>query len=97
MAAAAAEGKLPTEAAELVAVAQVAQMTPAVSRVESGKCVSNPCKNGGTCIEINSENRYECNCTATFTGPNCDQDLCEYHFVQFPGSFDFVIESFDCL
>lgn len=32
-------------------------------------CQSNPCKNGGTCVESGSG--YKCNCLEGWTGPEC--------------------------
>ncbi|KAJ8884047.1 hypothetical protein PR048_015904, partial [Dryococelus australis] len=39
-------------------------------------CLSNPCQNGGTCI--NQVNGYMCNCTEYFMGDNCqlEYDAC---------------------
>ncbi|XP_053375072.1 fibropellin-1-like [Mercenaria mercenaria] len=37
------------------------------------ECDSNPCKNGGVCVE--GINHYTCNCPAGTTGPNCDDIL----------------------
>ncbi|KAL3856931.1 hypothetical protein ACJMK2_011637 [Sinanodonta woodiana] len=42
------------------------------------ECASNPCQNGGTCIEM--INRYDCNCTRRYTGPNCENDLMWDHY-----------------
>ena len=36
-------------------------------------CDANPCKNGGTCIEVPSTKTYKCNCTDIFTGKNCSE------------------------
>jgi contactin associated protein-like 2 len=39
-----------------------------------GKCASNPCLNGGTCMEMYS--KYYCNCTFTpFRGPICGTEI----------------------
>ena len=36
-------------------------------------CDANPCKNGGTCVEVPSTKTYKCNCTDAFTGKNCSE------------------------
>ena len=36
-------------------------------------CDANPCKNGGTCVEVPSKKTYKCNCTDAFTGKNCSE------------------------
>ena len=36
-------------------------------------CDANPCKNGGTCVEVPSRKTYKCNCTDAFTGKNCSE------------------------
>ncbi|XP_043916230.1 cubilin-like [Protopterus annectens] len=40
------------------------------------ECASNPCQNGGTCID--GINGYTCTCTSTWTGPQCQtpQQVC---------------------
>jgi collagen type VI alpha len=35
------------------------------------ECMSKPCLNGGTCADL--INGYQCHCTATFTGLNCER------------------------
>ena len=34
------------------------------------ECSSNPCENGGTCID--AVNMYTCSCAAGFNGTNCE-------------------------
>ena len=34
---------------------------------------SNPCQNGGTCVEDFENSSYECVCTVGYSGQNCDQ------------------------
>lgn len=38
-------------------------------------CVSNPCKNNGTCTAY--DNSYVCTCTPGFTGVNCERKYCK--------------------
>ena len=45
-------------------------ITLILQSIDFDDCLSNPCQNGGTCQdEINS---YTCNCTAGFTGHDCE-------------------------
>lgn len=37
---------------------------------EIDECVSNPCKNGGTCDD--KDNGYTCTCPAGFNGAQCE-------------------------
>ena len=38
-------------------------------------CESNPCQNGGTCVNLENENIniYQCICAEGFTGTNCEK------------------------
>ena len=36
-------------------------------------CSSNPCENGGTCVD--GVNRYTCTCAPGFTGDTCCEDI----------------------
>ena len=38
------------------------------------ECESNPCRNGGTCV--NQWHRYSCMCQLGFTGYNCERSKC---------------------
>ncbi|XP_035215869.1 fibropellin-3-like [Stegodyphus dumicola] len=38
-----------------------------------GPCTVNPCKNGGTCVDI--PNSYKCSCPAEYTGAICERKL----------------------
>ena len=42
------------------------------SFIDINKCSSNPCKNGGTCVNAHEVGRYRCNCKSGFTGPTCN-------------------------
>ncbi|CAD5113740.1 DgyrCDS2906 [Dimorphilus gyrociliatus] len=35
-----------------------------------------PCKNGGTCRKVDSENGYKCDCKIGYKGENCQNDPC---------------------
>ncbi|XP_061165725.1 neurogenic locus notch homolog protein 1-like [Saccostrea echinata] len=52
------------------------------------KCISNPCKNGGTCEELNSptETGYVCTCPERFSGEICEIDVCFNHDCQNGGT-----------
>ncbi|XP_078657439.1 uncharacterized protein LOC144903312 [Branchiostoma floridae x Branchiostoma belcheri] len=39
----------------------------------NNECQSNPCQNGGQCVD--GSNRYDCNCPAGFVGTNCQTNL----------------------
>ena len=41
-----------------------------LSSSEQNMCEPNPCKNFGTCSQV--EHEYECTCTKGFIGKNCD-------------------------
>uniref|UniRef100_A0A671XF34 Cubilin n=1 Tax=Sparus aurata TaxID=8175 RepID=A0A671XF34_SPAAU len=46
-----------------------------VSLVQKVSCNSNPCQNGGTCL--NTLNSYYCLCSGNWNGPNCATDVNE--------------------
>ncbi|KAI8520644.1 hypothetical protein Bbelb_003980 [Branchiostoma belcheri] len=46
--------------------------------IDVDECESNPCQNGGTCI--NMENAYRCQCPAQFKGVNCDTERNCFNF-----------------
>lgn len=41
-------------------------------------CLSNPCRNGGTCI--NQGESYYCDCPEKYTGPTCSEREYSSHF-----------------
>uniref|UniRef100_A0A672HTS6 Cubilin (intrinsic factor-cobalamin receptor) n=1 Tax=Salarias fasciatus TaxID=181472 RepID=A0A672HTS6_SALFA len=57
-------------------VPQHVSLKPTVQKVS---CSSNPCQNGGTCL--NTLNSYHCICPHSWAGPNCASDVneCEVH------------------
>ena len=42
------------------------------------ECLSEPCQNGGTCI--NGENEYSCSCIAGWQGDNCETSKTSFNF-----------------
>ncbi|XP_035676172.1 uncharacterized protein LOC118415585 [Branchiostoma floridae] len=46
--------------------------------IDIDECQSNPCQNGGTCI--NMENAYRCQCPEQYKGKNCDTERNCYNF-----------------
>lgn len=46
-------------------------------KLMADNCSSNPCKNGGTCMKVFSNTGYACQCTDSWTGANCDEDVNE--------------------
>lgn len=44
--------------------------------IETKKCLSQPCMNGGSCIELN--HAYKCKCARGFNGSNCE--VCGFLF-----------------
>ena len=62
--------------------------------VDIDECASSPCKNGGTCIDLNAEWTssssgstvgFACQCMAGYTGDECDtsKNSCFVVFVRF--------------
>ena len=42
-------------------------------RTDEDDCASDPCENGGTCVdEVNS---YSCTCDPGFTGQSCESNV----------------------
>ncbi|CAH1238490.1 FBN1 [Branchiostoma lanceolatum] len=46
-----------------------------VCETELDECQSDPCANGGTCIDL--VNGYNCTCTALYTGSHCDVEVAD--------------------
>ena len=42
------------------------------SCVDRNECLDNPCHNGGTCINRDTQERYTCLCSTGFSGQNCE-------------------------
>lgn len=59
-------------------------------------CSSNPCQNGGQCMEVNPT-KYYCDCTNTYyTGPNCEigyVDVPDLPFININSLYSFVISA----
>ena len=54
------------------------------SLADIDECASSPCKNGGTCIDLNAEwtssssgftEGYACQCKAGYTGDQCETSM----------------------
>ena len=43
----------------------------------TNECLSNPCVNGAACIDL--DDRFECNCTAGYTGVTCQTGTFTLH------------------
>ncbi|XP_053408750.1 cubilin-like isoform X2 [Mercenaria mercenaria] len=58
---------------------RVSQLEDTVENLQTllttNECSSNPCRNGGTCVD--TYNGFFCRCTDAFQGPNCDDDVNE--------------------
>ena len=48
----------------------------------SNPCESNPCANGGTCVQEGDS--FRCECQGGFTGPRCQSRLIFFFFFTFP-------------
>ncbi|KAK2582771.1 hypothetical protein KPH14_005036 [Odynerus spinipes] len=46
-----------------------------VAKLKENDCQSNPCQNGGTCLDL--YDGYQCYCTSAWEGPNCMTDVNE--------------------
>ena len=44
--------------------------------IDIDECASNPCQNGGSCVD--GINLYTCNCNAGYAGYNCEIGNCTY-------------------
>ncbi|XP_078607293.1 uncharacterized protein LOC144879573 isoform X3 [Branchiostoma floridae x Branchiostoma japonicum] len=44
----------------------------ATSCTDVNECASNPCQNGGDCVQADGTGRYDCSCPARFEGVNCE-------------------------
>ncbi len=50
--------------------------------VDIDECESDPCRNGGTCV--NRHNHYLCECVSDFSGENCENTVSSrLLFIQF--------------
>lgn len=46
--------------------------------IDVDECVSQPCQNNGSCIDL--INGYQCNCTNMFNGMTCTDGKLEFFF-----------------
>ncbi|KAI5725404.1 hypothetical protein M8J77_014895 [Diaphorina citri] len=51
------------------------QLKKVTANLRKNECLGNPCRNGGTCIDL--YNRFLCLCPAGWEGPACDTDVNE--------------------
>lgn len=51
------------------------------------ECQPHPCINGGSCIDL--VNRYNCTCSAGYTGDHCQTSKCTVSLVCIHLSFDY--------
>ncbi|XP_053397800.1 neurogenic locus notch homolog protein 1-like isoform X1 [Mercenaria mercenaria] len=63
---------------------------------EIDECASNPCENGGTCVD--ALNSYSCNCVAGYMDTNCETDIneCAGNPCQNGGTCTDGINSYTC-
>jgi len=59
-------------------------------------CLSNPCQNGGTCIDI--VNDYQCQCVSGYSGHYCQTNIneCSSNPCENGGSCNDMVNSFSC-
>lgn len=72
-----------------------------ISECGSLACLSNPCRNGGTCEErlyhemdndinnydtVMSEHRWQCKCPTGYLGASCERSICDNNPCQFGGT-----------
>ena len=56
---------------ETVLIQSICTHVPLFSQLtDIDECGSNPCENGGTCID--GDNMYRCDCPTDFNGHNCE-------------------------
>jgi hypothetical protein len=53
----------------LVFLAALIPMQQTAAQVSNSSCISNPCRNGGTCIRL--EDSFSCSCVSSFIGSTC--------------------------
>lgn len=72
-----------------------------ISECGSLACLSNPCRNGGTCEErlyhemdndinnyeaVMAEHRWQCKCPTGYLGASCERSICDNNPCQFGGT-----------
>lgn len=63
--------------------------------INVNECVSNPCHNGGNCIDREPARRYDCICAFGYTGHDCELELLASGIIT--PSKDFIIAIITCL
>ena len=61
-----------------------------LSFLDINYCESNPCRNGGTCIE--EVDSYNCNCVPGYTGHDCETSKITYDFKLYEIYFSFKLQ-----
>lgn len=63
--------------AQYVHVLSQCDFVPGRCETEIDECQSNPCRNGGSCLD--RFNMFVCECPPGYSGPTCDMNVCSLH------------------